>query len=86
MAHKDGLFSLCAQLRFSYNRNRRALPRRGVTAAHGDCEGTVTWEYNLQCSTDDGAPNVCSCMASNNNIEYWDKHPDPPDMACAPEQ
>ena len=33
-------------------------------------KGSLTWEFNLQCSGDDGAPDVCGCIASNNDLEF----------------
>ena len=34
-------------------------------------KGSLAWEYNVQCSSvDDSAPDVCACIASNNDLIF----------------
>ena len=33
-------------------------------------KGSLAWELNVQCSSDEGAPNVCTCVPENNDRDY----------------
>ena len=36
-------------------------------------KGSLTWEFNVQCSTDASAPDVCTCISSNNDADFFAK-------------
>merc|ERR1719198_2603505 len=45
-------------------------------------KGSIAWEMNVQCSTDDGAPDVCACLGANNDELFLQRE----GYSCASDQ